>query len=175
MGKGKGVSIDPVVQTRGSAKKEVKFGSKKLWTTLFPPSFDRRQRFQSRNEPILLGKPSSDSEELPKKEAFGAGAQWERGFSASPIIFCRSPRIRKCGLGEGASSSRGGEVVRKPFFEEDKEGFLGRVRSNLRGSSVTFLPSNPEIRGKGLSFMGTCGMSVAKNLEVNLSSPSQSP
>ncbi|RVW91367.1 hypothetical protein CK203_035379 [Vitis vinifera] len=163
--KGKGVSIDPVVQTRGSAKKEVKFGSKKLWTTLFPPSFDRRQRFQSRNEPILLGKPSSDSEELPKKEAFGAGAQWERGFSASPIIFCRSPRIRKCGSGEGASSSRGGEVVRKPFFEEDREGFLGRVGSNLRGSSVTFLPSNPEIRGKGLSFMGTFGMSIAKNLE----------
>ncbi|KAL6350411.1 hypothetical protein AAG906_004362 [Vitis piasezkii] len=24
--------------TRGSAKKEVKFGPKKLWTTLFPPS-----------------------------------------------------------------------------------------------------------------------------------------
>ena len=31
------------VQTRGSAKKEEKFGSKKLWTTIFPPSFDRRQ------------------------------------------------------------------------------------------------------------------------------------
>ena len=29
-GKGKGVSADPDVQTRGSVKKEVKFGSKKL-------------------------------------------------------------------------------------------------------------------------------------------------
>ena len=37
-GKGKGVSADPDVQTRGSVKKEVKFGSQKLWTTLFPPS-----------------------------------------------------------------------------------------------------------------------------------------
>ena len=40
VGKGKGVSIDPLVQTRGSTKKEVKFDSKKLWTTLFPPSCD---------------------------------------------------------------------------------------------------------------------------------------
>ena len=87
-GKGKGVSDDHDVQTRESAKKEVKFGSKKLWTTLFPPSSNRRQGSRSRSEPLLLGKPSSDSEELPKEEAFGVGAQWERGFSASPIFFC---------------------------------------------------------------------------------------
>ena len=60
--------------------------------------------------------------------------------------------------------------MRKPFFEEDREGFLGRVGSDLRGSSVTFLPSNPEIRGKGLNFLGNCGLSVAENLEVNSSS-----
>ena len=73
----------------------------------------------------MLGKPLSDSEEHPKEEAFGAGAQWERGFSVSPIFFCRSPRIRKWCSGEGASLSRGEEVVRKHFFEEDREGFLG--------------------------------------------------
>ena len=175
VGKGKGVSIDPVVQTRGSAKKEVKFGSKKLWTTLFPPSSDRRQGFRSRSEPLLLRKPSLDSEDLPKEEAFGVGAQWERGFNVSPIIFCRSSRIRKRCSGEGASLSRGEEVVRKPFFEKDRERFFGQVGSDLRGSSATFLPSNSEIRGKGLSFMGNCGMSVAENLEVNSLSPSQSP
>ena len=54
VGKGKGVSVDPVVQTRGSAKKKVKFGSKKLWTTLFPPTSNRRQGFRSHSEPLLL-------------------------------------------------------------------------------------------------------------------------
>ena len=39
-GKGKGVSDDHDEQTRGSTKKEVKFGSKKLWNTLFSSSFD---------------------------------------------------------------------------------------------------------------------------------------
>ena len=44
-GKGTGVPADLDVQARGSAKKEVKemkFGSKKLWNTLFPPSSTRR-------------------------------------------------------------------------------------------------------------------------------------
>ena len=53
VGNGKAASVVLEVQTSGSAKKEVKFGSKKLWTTLFPPSFDCRQGFRSRNEPLL--------------------------------------------------------------------------------------------------------------------------
>ena len=78
-------------------------------------------------------------------------------------------------FGEGASSSRDEEAmrdlqVRKPFFEEGREGLLGRVGSDLRGSSVMLLPSNPEIRGKGLNFSVICGMLVAENLEVNSSS-----
>ena len=77
--------------------------------------------------------------------------------------------------GEGASLSRDEEVVRKHFFEEDREGFLGRVGSDLRGSLVTFLLSNPEIRGKGLNFLGNCGLSVAENVEVISSASSQSP
>ena len=46
---------------------------------------------------------------------------------------------------------------------------------DLCGSSITFLPSNPEIRGKGLNFWGNRGILVAENLEVISSSPSQSP
>ena len=63
----------------------------------------------------------------------------------------------------------------KPSFDENKEGFLGQVGFNLRGSAVTVLPSTPEIRGKGLSFMGNYELLVAENLEVNSSSPTQSP
>ena len=91
----------------------------------------------------MHGKPSSDSEEFPKEEAFGAGSQLERGFSASPLIYCQSSRIQKQCSGEGTSLSKGEVALRKPYFEEDKEGFLGRVGSDLRGSSVTVLPSNP--------------------------------
>ena len=50
------------VQTRGSEQKEKKVVSKQLCTTLFPPSFDRRQGLQSRSEPLFLGKTSSVSE-----------------------------------------------------------------------------------------------------------------
>ncbi|KAJ9700851.1 hypothetical protein PVL29_006264 [Vitis rotundifolia] len=60
-------------------------------------------------------------------------------------------------------------------FDEGKEGLLGRVGSDLRGSAVLVLPSMPKIRGKGPKFMGNCGLSVAENLEVIPSSPSQSP
>ena len=66
-------------------------------------------------------------------------------------------------------------ALSKLFFDEDREGFLSRVRSDLRGSTVAVLPSTPEIRGKGLSFMGNCGLLVAENLEVISSSPIQSP
>ena len=65
-------------------------------------------------------------------------------------------------------------VLRNPFIDEEKEGFLGRMGSDHRGSSVMVFPSNPEIRDKGLSFMGNCGMMVVENMEVTPSSPSQS-
>ena len=168
-GTGKGVPADPDVQTRGSAKKkvkEMKFGSKKLWNTLFPPSSVSQHGSLSCSEPILLGKPSSNRKEIPKEEAFGAGAQKEQGASASPIFFCRSTRNRKWGLEKGASSASGEKATRKSFFEEDREGFLGRVGFDPRGPSVTFLPSSLEIRGKGLNFLGNCGLSVAENVEV---------
>ena len=90
----------------------------------------------------------------------------------SPLFHCQSSRNRKRYSGEGTSSSRGKAALRKPYFKKDKEGFLGQVGSDLRGSSVTDLPSNPEIKRKGLSFKGNCGMSVVENMEVCPSSPS---
>ena len=47
--------------------------------------------------------------------------------------------------------------------------------SDLRGSSVTDLPSIPKIRGKGLIFEGICEIPRAKNMEVCLPFPSQPP
>ena len=70
----------------------------------------------------------------------------------SPIFMRRLPRNRERCSGEGASSSKGKDIARKPFHEEDRTGFLGRVGFDLRGSLVTFLPSNPEIKSKGLNF-----------------------
>ena len=113
------------VQTRGFAQKEEKVVSKKLWTTLFPPSFDRRQGLRSHSKPLLLEKSSSVSEECLMEEDFGAGSQMERGLRASPLFHCQSTRNRKWCSGEGAWSSRGEAALRNPHFEEDKEGFLG--------------------------------------------------
>ncbi|KAL6312824.1 hypothetical protein AAG906_024679 [Vitis piasezkii] len=70
MGKGNLVSEVSDVQPRGFAMKEVNFGSKKLWTTLFPPSFGHRQGFRSRSEPLTHEKPSSNCEAPPKEDAF---------------------------------------------------------------------------------------------------------
>ena len=77
VGKGKATSVFPEVQSSSSAKKEVKFGSKKLWTTLLPPSSDRRQGLRCCSEPLLHGKNPANSEEFPKEEAFKAGSQAE--------------------------------------------------------------------------------------------------
>ncbi|KAJ9678125.1 hypothetical protein PVL29_022886 [Vitis rotundifolia] len=175
MGKGKATSVFLEVQSSSSEKKEVKFSSKKLWSTLFPPSSDRRQGLRCPSEPLLHRKNQADSEEYPKEEASGAGSQAERGSSASPLTSRRLPRFPKRCLGEGASSSRDEVALSKFFFDKDREGLLGQARYDLRGSAVMVLPSTPEIRGKGLSFMGNCGLLVAENLEVISSSPTQSP
>ena len=113
------------VQTRGSAQKEEKVVSKKLWTTLFPPSFDHRQGLQSCSEPLFLGKSSSISEVCLLKEDFGMGSQLERRFKASPLFHCQLSRNRKRCSGEGTSSLGGEAALRHPHFEENKEGFLG--------------------------------------------------
>ena len=87
MGKGKLVLKVCDAQPRGSV---MKFGSKKLWTTLIPPSSGCRQGVQSQSEPLTHEKPSSDYEAPPKEDAFEAGTQMERRFNASPLTFYRS-------------------------------------------------------------------------------------
>ncbi|RVW73406.1 hypothetical protein CK203_052988 [Vitis vinifera] len=142
------------------------FGSKKLWSTLFPPSSKRQQGIRCCSEPILRGKNQADSEEDPKEEASGADFQAKRGFSASPLFSCRFPRFRKKSLGEGASLSRNEADLNNFSSDEDMEGFSGLVGSDPHGLAVMVLPSSPETRGKGPSFLGNCGLMVAENLEV---------
>ncbi|RVW40762.1 hypothetical protein CK203_080675 [Vitis vinifera] len=102
---------------------------------------------RSRSEPLILGKSSSVSEVHLLEEDFRTGSQMERGFRASPLFRCHLSRNPKRCSGEGTSSSRGEAYLHNPHFEEDKEGVLGRVGSDFRGSSVTDSPSSPPLRG----------------------------
>ncbi|KAJ9680072.1 hypothetical protein PVL29_019376 [Vitis rotundifolia] len=128
-----------------------------MWTTLFPPSSDRRQGLRSCSEPIFPAKPSSVSE-----------------AQGTTIPLFRRHLRNRCS-GEGTSSSSGVAALCNHHFEEDKEGSMGRVGSDLRGFTVTGSPSSPEIRGKGLIFEGICEFPGVENSEVCLSSPSQPP
>ena len=67
----------PVDQTKGSMQKEEMIVSKKMWTTLFPPSVDCRQGHQSSSEPLFLGKSSSFSEVRSLEDDFGTESQME--------------------------------------------------------------------------------------------------
>ena len=100
-GKGKTTSVFLEVQSSSSAKKKVMFGSKKLWSTLFPPSSESRQGLQCCSEPLLHGNNQADREEDPKEEASGVSFQADRGSSSSPLFSPRLPRFRKNCLGEG--------------------------------------------------------------------------
>ena len=111
-----------------------------------------------------------DIDENPKVEALRADYLVERGSSASPLFSLRYPRIRKNRSGEGASTSKNEAALHNFYSNEYKEGFLGQVGSDPHGSAVMVLPSTPKIRGKGLRFMGNCGLLVAENLEVTPSS-----
>ncbi|RVW43463.1 hypothetical protein CK203_095328 [Vitis vinifera] len=62
-------------KSSSSAKKKVMFSSKKLWSTLFPPSSESQQGLRCRSEPLLHGKNQADSKEDPKEEAPGADFQ----------------------------------------------------------------------------------------------------
>ncbi|KAJ9685316.1 hypothetical protein PVL29_017375 [Vitis rotundifolia] len=153
--------------SRGFSQKEESAVTKRMWTTLFPPSSDRRQERWRRSEPIFLAKPPSASEARPMEEDVGAGSQSGRGGTTIPLFRCL---LRKQGSGEGTSSSRGNQR-----FEEDKDGSMGRVGLDLRGFTVTGSLSSPEIRGKGLVFEGFCEFPGMENLEVCMSLLSQSP
>ncbi|KAL6326022.1 hypothetical protein AAG906_038514 [Vitis piasezkii] len=116
----------------------------------------------------------------PKDDAFEAGTQMERRFSASP----RSSGFRKSCSGEGASSirgdtdnqqrsslkasihSKGKEKLRKSSNIEDRVGSKGFEGFIHRDSSVMVFPSSPVTREKMLNSVGTCGMMVAENIEL---------
>ncbi|KAJ9685363.1 hypothetical protein PVL29_017405 [Vitis rotundifolia] len=59
----------PEGQSRGSSQKEELVVTKRMWTTLFPPSSDHRQERRSRSEPIFPVKPPSVSEARPLEKA----------------------------------------------------------------------------------------------------------
>ncbi|KAJ9678119.1 hypothetical protein PVL29_022880 [Vitis rotundifolia] len=163
-GKGKTVFGCLEAQSSSLAKKKATIGSKKLWSILLPPSPMCQQSLRCRSEPVLSGKDQPDNDENPVDEALRADLHAVRGPRASPHFSHRFPRLREFRLGEGASTSR--NKVAMNIFSSG---------SDLRGSVVLVLPSTPKIRGKGLRFLGNCGLSVAENLEVIPSSPSQSP
>ncbi|KAJ9703131.1 hypothetical protein PVL29_004768 [Vitis rotundifolia] len=125
----------PEGRSRGSAQKEELVVSKKMWTTLFPLSFDRRQGLRSCSEPIFPVKPSSVSEARLLEEDFGMGSQLEQRCS-----------------GEGTSSSSGVAALRNPRFEEDKEGSMGRVGSDfvVLQSRIHLLVQKSKVKGSSL-------------------------
>ncbi|KAJ9685433.1 hypothetical protein PVL29_017462 [Vitis rotundifolia] len=59
----------PEGQLRGSSQKEELVVTKRMWTTLFPPSSDRRKERRSRSEPIFPAKPPLVSEARPLEKA----------------------------------------------------------------------------------------------------------
>ncbi|XP_034704089.1 uncharacterized protein LOC117928290 [Vitis riparia] len=136
-----------------------------MWTTLFPSSSDRRQGLRSRSKPIFPMKSSSVSEAPLCEEDFRMVFQMERGVRASPLFHCHLSRIQKRCSREGTSSSSGEAALCNPHSEEDKEGSLGQVGSNLRGLPVMDSPSGPEIRGKGFIFEGICEIPRVENSE----------
>ncbi|KAJ9693367.1 hypothetical protein PVL29_012220 [Vitis rotundifolia] len=162
-------------QTSSPAKKKTTIGSKKLWSILLPSSSARRQGLRCNSEPLLSEKDKANIDENSEVVALVADYLVERGSSASPLFSCQYPRLRMNRLGERASTSKNEATLHNFYSDENKEGFLGRVGSDPRGSAIMVLPSTPKIRGKGLRFMGNCGLLVAENLEVTPSSSFQSP
>ncbi|KAL6322627.1 hypothetical protein AAG906_014299 [Vitis piasezkii] len=146
--------------------KKVMYGSRKLWSTFFPPSSEHRQGIRSSSEPISRGKSKVDSEEDPKTDDLGAEAQANRGLNASPLFSPCSPRLRKKKLGERDPSPRKEADLNSFSSNEDMEGSLGRVGSDSRGSAAMVKPSSPETRDKGPSLMGNCASRFAEILEV---------
>ncbi|RVX05736.1 Transposon TX1 uncharacterized 149 kDa protein [Vitis vinifera] len=126
---------------RDATQEEETTISKKTWSTLFPPSVDRRQGHRCSSEPIFTRGSSSSSEDRNMEEEFGMGFQMERGIRVNPLSRCPlSGNLSK----EDTSASR----------VEVKGGLTGRVGFDPRGYSDMVSPSNSIIRGKGLIFEG---------------------
>ncbi|RVW98412.1 hypothetical protein CK203_026853 [Vitis vinifera] len=149
-------------QSSRLAEKKVLHGSRKRWSTFFPPSSEHRQGIRSKSEPISRGKIKVDNEEDPKTDDLGAESQANRGLNASPLFSPCLSRPRKENLGERDSSPRKEADLKILSSNEDMEGFLGRVGSDSRGSAVIVKPSSPETRGKGPSLIGNCVRGLRK-------------
>ncbi|RVW35852.1 hypothetical protein CK203_084592 [Vitis vinifera] len=130
---------------------------KKTWSTLFPPSADRRQGHRCCSEPIFTRGSSSSSE----------GRNWD-GLSDG----ARNQSESSLQMSSGWYSSKEDTSASRV---ELKGGLLGRAGLDPRGYSVMGSPSNPIIRGKGLIFEGFCEIPGAKILEVCQPSSSQTP
>ena len=65
------------VHARDATHEEETTISKKTWSTLFPPSVDRRQGHRCSSEPIFTRGSSSSSEDRNMEEEFGMGFQME--------------------------------------------------------------------------------------------------
>eukprot|EP00261_Vitis_vinifera_P033060 XP_019074303.1 PREDICTED: uncharacterized protein LOC109122251 [Vitis vinifera] len=153
-------------QSSRLAEKKVVHGSRKRWSTFFPPSSEHRQGIRSNSESISRGKIKVDSEEDPKTDDLGAESQANRGLNASPLFSPCLSRPRKENIGERDSATRKEADLEMFSSNEDMEGSLGRVGSDSRGSAAMVKPSSLETRGKGPSLMGNCVPRVAENLEV---------
>ncbi|KAJ9701068.1 hypothetical protein PVL29_006426 [Vitis rotundifolia] len=152
----------PAVHTRDATQEEETAISKKTWSTLFPPSVDRRQGHRCSSEPIFTRGSSSSSEDRNMEKEFGMGSQMERGIRVNPLSRCPlSGNLLK----EDTSASR----------VEVKRGLTGRVGFDPRGYSDMVSPSDSITRGKGLIFEGICEIPGAKNLEVCQPFSSQPP
>ncbi|KAJ9685292.1 hypothetical protein PVL29_017352 [Vitis rotundifolia] len=73
----------PAVHTRDATQEEETAISKKTWSTLFPPSADRRQGHRCSSEPIFTRGSSSSSEDRNMEKEFGMGSQMECPLSGN--------------------------------------------------------------------------------------------
>ncbi|RVW17670.1 hypothetical protein CK203_071802 [Vitis vinifera] len=118
----------PRVHMRDATQEEETAISKKTWSTLFPPSADRRQGHRCCSEPIFTRGSSSSSEDRNMEEEFGWALRWSEVQSESSLQMSLSGNLSK----EDTSASR----------VELKGGLTGRVGFDPRGYSVMGSPSN---------------------------------
>ncbi|RVW28235.1 hypothetical protein CK203_083666 [Vitis vinifera] len=99
--------------------------------TLFPPSFDRRQDFGVAASLFSSGSHRRLAKFVYWKRISGRISDGMRIQSESSLSLSFLKESKWCS-GEGTPLSRGEAALRNPHFEEDIEGFLGRVESDLR-------------------------------------------
>ncbi|RVX16154.1 hypothetical protein CK203_014514 [Vitis vinifera] len=84
-----------------------KFGLKKLWTSLSPPTSGCRQGIRRRSKPLSQEVPTSAFDVSPWDVAFEVGSEKVRKFNSSPLTSsCPLEFQRSCSR-EGASSTSG--------------------------------------------------------------------